>query len=78
MSTKDDGGPAFPTTPENFFDMDPPGTGLSIRDYFAARVLVGMFAADTNESYVPLAKYDDRAKLCYRMADAMLKARVQP
>jgi hypothetical protein len=34
MSTKDDGGPAFPTTPENL-----PGTGLSIRDHFAEKVL---------------------------------------
>lgn len=35
MSTNT-GGPAFPTSVENYMGMDPPGEGMTLRDYFAA------------------------------------------
>ena len=69
MSNKDTGGPAFPTMQyEHGGDED----GISMRDYFAAKALQGMFASgnlelrDTNEII---------AEAAYKIADAMLKAR---
>jgi len=57
------GGPAFPT-----------GTafqGMTLRDYFAAKALQGVLAADTEE----LLSVDAIASVSYRIADAMLKER---
>jgi hypothetical protein len=45
---------------------------MTLRDYFAAKALQGMFAADTSESVIPEQK---KAEIAYRMADAMLKER---
>lgn len=45
---------------------------LTLRDYFAAKALQGMFAADTSESVIPEQK---KAEIAYRMADFMLKER---
>jgi hypothetical protein len=78
-----DGGPAFP-----FFcgdDRDP--TGMTLRDYFAAKAMQAIlgipderrFPSDkgiTVEEWVASNQLAD-AKQCYRMADAMLKARNQ-
>ena len=38
MSSRNDGGAAFPTTPDNYEQMDPAGDGMTLRDYFAASV----------------------------------------
>lgn len=46
--------------------------GMSLRDYFAAKAMQGMFAADTAKSIIPISK---KAEIAYEMADAMLKAR---
>jgi hypothetical protein len=57
------GGPAFPT-----------GTafqGMTLRDYFAAKALQGVLAADTEE----LLSVDAIASVSYRIANAMLKER---
>jgi hypothetical protein len=78
MSTKDDGGPAFPQ--QAIRDGDGTlayglPTGLSIRDCFAAAALCGIEAAQgRNGNYFDLTGNADRA---YQVADAMLKARVQ-
>ena len=63
MSTKNDGGPAFPigSTPEEW------GNGMTLRDYFAAKAMQNYICDD----YTP----DAIAKAAYEMADAMLKAR---
>jgi hypothetical protein len=45
---------------------------MSLRDYFAAKAMQGMFAADTAKSIIPISK---KAEIAYEMADAMLKAR---
>lgn len=57
--------PAFPTTESNGCNS---GTsGLTIRDYFAAKVINGA---------LPLCStYGLAAKVAYMIADAMLKAR---
>lgn len=63
MSTKNDGGPAFPigSTPEEW------GNGMTLRDYFAAKAMQNYICDD----YTP----DAIAKAAYEMADAMLNAR---
>ena len=64
---KNDGGPAFPR-PGDFN----PQIGMTLRDYFAAKVIQGLFASgnlqatDTDEAL---------ARDAYIVADAMLKAR---
>lgn len=66
MKTINEGGPAFP------FDIgDVYSTGMTMRDYFAAKVLQGFCAA-------PEYNWDENSKLarrCYAIADAMVKAR---
>lgn len=71
-----DGGPAFPR--EDYQANGYPrntGTfgqeGMSMRDYFAAKAMQGMYIAGTGESY------EQRAFDAYQQADAMLKAREQ-
>lgn len=63
-----DGGPAFPTGPNKL-----PGyssQGMALRDYFAAKALVGMLAdPEVN------AAESQFAAAAYRLADAMLAER---
>jgi hypothetical protein len=63
---KETGGPAFPRTGW------PNETGMTLRDYFAAKAMQGLFscgeAHDEHTAHVT-------AKASYLMADAMLKAR---
>jgi len=62
---KDTGGPAFPA---HHFDLAENEHGMTLRDYFAAKVLQGFCAA-------PDFTWDDEerlAKRCYGIADAML------
>ena len=72
MSTIETGGPAFPNpalADENFhppFDM----SGMTLRDYFAAKAMP-VFLAN------PDSTYSSDAANAYAMADAMLKAREQ-
>ena len=76
MSTKNDGGPAFPigSTPEEW------GNGMTLRDYFASKVLPAIYA----DCMAEIEKYgihrqsewlDNVAKDAYQIADSMLKAR---
>lgn len=47
--------------------------GISMRDYFAARAMQGMFS--NTEVAALINSHEQFAELAYRMADAMLKAR---
>lgn len=73
---EDKGGAAFPI-PEStkFF----PETGMSLRDYFAARVLPAIYTdviASLTKSGFPSDDWKVGVAIdCYRMADAMLTAR---
>lgn len=58
-----DGGPAFPAT----YPCGP--SGMTLRDYFAAKAMQGMLAASEPYSTEELARYG------YEVADAMLAAR---
>ena len=60
------GGPAFPFVCDADFDY---GTGMTLRDYFAAKTLQGLLASGLEQSRYEFARKS------YEMADAMLKAR---
>ena len=68
--SKNTGGPAFP------FWSDSDGlaqySGMTLRDYFAAKALQGMLAGFPDADG---AHYPALAKLAYAIADEMLKAR---
>lgn len=81
MTEKNTGGPAFPVQSIYIEDQETNSQGMTMRDYFAAKALQGMFAnpADGHENYD--LSYDEYvkeiARCAYKMADAMLKAREQ-
>jgi len=61
--------PAFPN--EGFNGWGEPEKGMTLRDYFAAKAMQGMYAKGSFPTGIML----DTAKEAYEMADAMLKAR---
>jgi hypothetical protein len=61
--------PAFPVQFKG--TTEPSLSGMTLRDYFAAKAMQGMYA---NGSF-PTGIMLDTAKEAYEMADAMLKAR---
>ena len=63
------GGPAFPVKSA----ADWQAHGMTMRDYFAAKALMGMLASRNPNS--PRFHPDDDAAYVYAVADAMLKAR---
>ena len=66
MSEIKDGGPAFPITHAgNTYAT----TGMTLRDYFAAKAMAGALAESPSIPSETLAKH------CYELADHMLKAR---
>lgn len=73
MDRQKGGGPAFPVTPDNDVRMNGSGgTGMTLRDYFAAKVMQGFVtSAPWDEAFDHL----DSAKAAYEIADAMLAAR---
>ncbi len=76
MDSSKDGGPAFPCDPNAVIY-----TGVSVRDYFAARVIQGLLACEnsvyiTKEEIAAGKTWPDRvAEDGYSIADAMLKRR---
>jgi hypothetical protein len=81
-----DGGPAFPgeqfTGQVEYVEgvgsrmLAEPVPGMSLRDYFAAQVVQGLFAGDAgSEIGCRREHFHLRAGVAYAMADAMLKAR---
>lgn len=74
MSKQDTGGHAFPFTATGF-------PGMTLRDYFAAKAMQGIYACpvqiyepDGSDAPDPLTDADI-ARLAYATADAMLEAR---
>jgi len=72
MTTRNDGGPAFPRTmwtgsERNAAHRDVPG--ISMRDYFAAKAMQASLSRGTP------VNIEVMAKSAYAYADAMLKAR---
>ena len=67
--SKNDGGPAFPTTGFN--------PGMSLRDWFAGQALAGWLASFSSSMQHPvdLGQGQAVAEKAYMMADAMLAER---
>ena len=73
MSTINDGGPAFPL--QSIGPEFAPGyAGMPLRDYFAAKAMQGLLAAQVHGFNDQPAK-GPFASMAYEMADAMLAAR---
>jgi len=72
MSTKYDGGPAFPLEFDYGNGNQERAPGMTLRDYFAAKAMVGLM---TMVSGAMQTIDDDNhlAQLAYAQADAMLK-----
>lgn len=71
MEKINSGAPAFPST-RKVGSVELTDGGMSLRDYFAAKAMQGMFAADTDTSVMPIER---KAAEAYLMADAMIAAR---
>ena len=74
--TNETGGPAFPSKKRIYragypTDEFEPIGGMAMRDYFAAKAMQGLLAADTDWT-MPV---ETVAELAYDQADAMLEAR---
>jgi hypothetical protein len=49
---------------------------MTLRDYFAAKAMQGIFSSDKYVGLIGVNRYEQRtAEDAYKMADAMLKAR---
>ena len=82
--SKDEGGSAFPQHPiyslqeeDGIYDLlvYEQGSGMTLRDYFAAKAMQGLVAASLNDG--GCVKCDDKfiAPLAYQIADEMMEAR---
>lgn len=78
-NTRDDGGPAFPVAdfdyqafkPGNADELKRLLSGMTLRDYFAAKAMEGLIACpDTDWN-----SHRERAAFAYAQADEMLRAR---
>lgn len=73
MDQQKGGGPAFPVTPDNDVRTNGSGgSGMSLRDYFAAKAMQAMIS-----SSLPITVEDGArtSNAAFHMADAMLAAR---
>jgi|SanBayMetagenome_1026888.scaffolds.fasta_scaffold133925_3 hypothetical protein len=67
----DTGGPAFPTLADNGHAMNQ--DGMTLRDWFAGKALMGMMASRNPNS--PRFHPDDDAAYVYAVAEALLRER---
>jgi len=67
ISHINDGGPAFPRTGADGHTS--PQSGMSLRDYFAAAIMQGLMASQSEVTDDPYPIY------AYKIADAMIRAR---
>ena len=65
----DGGGPAYHSHPDSTY------AGMTLRDWFAGLALQGEWSVPYTECGLPDSEMQHRAKVYYRMADAMLKVR---
>ena len=91
MTTPNNGGPAFPLDYETAVETEGAGaskygTGMTIRDYFAAKAMPLAFqywreCTNGVDGGFVFSRTEDEGEMdliaadCYQMADAMLKAR---
>jgi len=79
--SQDKSGPAFPLHPNLAPTLgcvnSVSDSGMSVRDYFAAKALQGIYAHTGGEPPDWAEDDIDVAEQCYQMADAMLKVRLR-
>jgi hypothetical protein len=89
MNTTKDGGPTFPgldytpgygrsrpvVLPSGETIWEEHSSGMSLRDYFAAKALQGMLSADCEDKMAAWSNSDKAAAWSYEFADAMLAER---
>ncbi|ARK86083.1 hypothetical protein [Burkholderia pseudomallei] len=84
MDKINDGGPAFPVAdpfalnPRDKAEMERLASGMTLRDYFAAKAMAGMLAypgCESRGSHHNNNTPDGVATMAYEYADAMLRAR---
>ena len=77
--TTNTGGPAFPVQSVYIEDQQTNSQGMTLRDYFAAKAMLGFITNDNllreAAHYLSEGSEYSIAKLAYDQADAMLKAR---
>jgi hypothetical protein len=68
---------AKPENPLAFASQGPDGGqyGMTLRDYFAAKIMAGFMACDLDGASAEDVDAEYHAKHAYRVADAMLKVR---
>jgi len=66
---QDNGGPAFPVVETDLILGTRIDTGMSLRDYFAAKAMAAMLLLEEVHSEIEVAKWS------YQQADAMLAER---
>lgn len=73
--SKDHGGSAFPVplNPGERYDVHGPADGMTLRDYFAAKAMIGQLSYGQCRDMSP----DAIAGFSYEYADAMLKERAK-
>ena len=49
--------------------------GMTLRDYFAAKAMQGIFASNTEHDHADEHIFDAVAEAAYKQADAMMEAR---
>ena len=76
---QDNGGPAFPRPgfdgdDKERGDWDPGNNGMTLLDYFAGQVLMGLMASEGTDFYYPdtPSGFAQRADIAYRQAAAMV------
>ena len=78
MTSKYDGGPAFPRLKQDEqYKTFTSTVGMALRDYFAAKALEGVFYPAIQNAINLDINVDclNLAQMTYKMADAMLEAR---
>ena len=63
-----------------FYEKDDPAQPahyMTLRDYFAGQVLMGIFASETANWFIADDSIEIATQRCYRMADAMMKERAK-
>lgn len=79
MSDRDDGGAAFPYTPQpHKCDETPPHLGMSLRDWYAGLAMQALIISRGHENVPPSGWPVNAEKTAWRVADAMIKERSKP
>ena len=67
--------PAFPLHNHGAQTLGLHVTGMTLRDYFAAKAMQGIFASNAKHDHKDEHIFDAVAEAAYKQADAMMKAR---